>query len=157
LRGCAARAGRGPSAPRLRTPGPDLDRRAGAGAALRPERRHGLRRVSPEEPAEERGPSQAHLLPHRMKTGILLLNPAGPDTLAAVRPFLVRLFSDREIIRLPGGPVGQWAIGRMIATKRTKEVQENYARIGGGSPIVRWTTLQGEGMVRRLRDRGHDV
>ncbi|HYJ32835.1 MAG TPA: ferrochelatase [Candidatus Binatia bacterium] len=92
-----------------------------------------------------------------MKTGILLLNLGGPDTLDAVRPFLVRLFSDREIIRLPGGPVGQWFIGRMIAVKRTKEVQENYHKIGGGSPIVCWSTLQGEGMVQRLRARGHDV
>jgi ferrochelatase len=92
-----------------------------------------------------------------VKTGILLLNLGGPDSLAAVRPFLIRLFSDREIIRLPGGPVGQWFIGRMIAMKRTKEVQENYAKIGGSSPIVRWSSLQGEGMVRRLRERGHDV
>jgi len=92
-----------------------------------------------------------------MKTGILLLNLGGPDTLDAVRPFLVRLFSDREIIRLPGGPLGQWFIGRMIAIKRTKEVQENYHKIGGGSPIVCWSTLQGEGMVRRLRAGGHDV
>jgi ferrochelatase len=74
-----------------------------------------------------------------------------------VRPFLVRLFSDREIIRLPGGPIGQFVIGRMIAYSRTKEVQENYHRIGGGSPIVRWSTLQGRGMVERLRKRGHDV
>lgn len=92
-----------------------------------------------------------------MKTGILLLNLGGPDTLDAVRPFLVRLFSDREIIRLPGGAVGQWLIGRMIAIKRTKEVQENYHKIGGGSPIVCWSTLQGEGIVSRLRARGHDV
>jgi ferrochelatase len=74
-----------------------------------------------------------------------------------VRPFLTRLFTDREIIRLPGGPIGQAAIGRMIAWKRTREVQENYAKIGGGSPIVRWTTLQGRGIVERLRARGHDV
>jgi protoporphyrin/coproporphyrin ferrochelatase len=93
----------------------------------------------------------------RVKTGIVLLNLGGPDTLAAVRPFLIRLFSDREIIRLPGGPIGQWAIGRMIAMKRTREVQENYAKIGGGTPLVRWTTKQGEGMVERLRARGHDV
>ena len=92
-----------------------------------------------------------------MKTGILLLNLGGPDTLDAVRPFLTRLFSDREIIKLPGGPVGQWFLGRMIAFSRTKEVQENYHKIGDGSPIVCWSTLQGEGMVKRLRDRGHDV
>ena len=91
------------------------------------------------------------------KTGILLLNLGGPDGPAAVRPFLTRLFSDREIIRLPGGPIGQFVIGRMIARSRTREVTENYARIGGGSPIVCWSTLQGRGMVERLRSRGHDV
>jgi ferrochelatase len=93
----------------------------------------------------------------RPKTGILLLNLGGPDSLKAVRPFLIRLFSDREIIKLPGGPVGQFFIGRMIAYGRTKEVQENYARIGGSSPIVCWSTLQGRGLVERLRARGHDV
>lgn len=91
------------------------------------------------------------------KTGILLLNLGGPDSLQAVRPFLTRLFSDREIIKLPGGPIGQFFIGRMIAYSRTKEVQENYAHIGGSSPIVCWSTLQGRGMVERLRERGHDV
>ena len=92
-----------------------------------------------------------------MKTGILLLNLGGPDTLAVVRPFLTRLFSDREIIRLPGGPIGQFFLGRMIAWSRTKEVQENYHKIGDGSPIVCWSTLQGRGLVERLRARGYDV
>lgn len=45
----------------------------------------------------------------------------------------------------------------MIANKRTREVQENYRKIGGGSPIVRWTTLQARGITERLRARGHDV
>jgi ferrochelatase len=92
-----------------------------------------------------------------MKTGIVLLNLGGPDRLGAVRPFLTRLFTDREIIELPGGPLGQAFIGRMIAFSRTKEVQENYKRIGGGSPLVCWSTLQGRGLVERLRARGHDV
>ena len=85
------------------------------------------------------------------------MNLGGPDTLDAVRPFLTRLFTDREIIRLPGGRIGQAVIGRAIARKRTREVRENYAKIGGGSPLVRWTTLQGRGIVERLRARGHDV
>jgi ferrochelatase len=92
-----------------------------------------------------------------MKTGILLLNLGGPDSLSAVRPFLTRLFTDREIIQLPGGALGQAFIGRMIAWSRTKEVQENYRHIGGGSPLICWTTLQGRGLVERLRARGHDV
>lgn len=45
----------------------------------------------------------------------------------------------------------------MIAYSRTKEVQENYRKIGGGSPIVCWSTLQGRGIVERLRARGRDV
>jgi len=92
-----------------------------------------------------------------VKTGILLLNLGGPDTLDAVRPFLTRLFTDREIIKLPGGAMGQALIGRMIARSRTREAQENYRKIGGGSPIVAWSTLQGRGIVDRLRSRGHDV
>jgi len=48
-------------------------------------------------------------------------------------------------------------IGRLIAWKRTREARENYAKIGGGSPLLRWTTLQGRGMVERLASRGHDV
>lgn len=74
-----------------------------------------------------------------------------------MRPFLTRLFTDREIIKLPGGPFGQALLGRFIAWKRTREVQENYAKIGGGSPIVRWSTLQGRGLTERLKARGHDV
>ena len=34
-------------------------------------------------------------------TAILLLNMGGPDTLEDVQPFLYRLFSDPDIIRLP--------------------------------------------------------
>jgi len=74
-----------------------------------------------------------------------------------VRPFLTRLFTDREIIQLPGGPLGQAVLGRFIAWKRTREVKENYEKIGGGSPLVRWTTLQGRGLTERLKARGHDV
>jgi len=53
--------------------------------------------------------------------------------------------------------VGQAILGRAIAWKRTAEVEENYRKIGGGSPIVRWTTLQGRGLAERLRARGLDV
>ena len=34
-------------------------------------------------------------------TGVLLLNLGGPDSLEAVEPFLVNLFSDPFLIRLP--------------------------------------------------------
>jgi ferrochelatase len=66
--------------------------------------------------------------------GVLLFNLGGPDTLDDVEPFLVRLFSDREIIELPGGPWLQPLFARLIARKRGPEVRRNDSRIGGGSP-----------------------
>lgn len=79
-------------------------------------------------------------------TGIVMMNLGGPKTLADVGPFLHRLFLDREIIQLP---VQNW-LGPFIARMRTKHVQELYEAIGGGSPILRWTKLQGEGMCELL-------
>ena len=37
-----------------------------------------------------------------------------------------------------------------IARRRTPKIQEQYQKIGGGSPIKMWTEKQGEGMVRLL-------
>jgi protoporphyrin/coproporphyrin ferrochelatase len=79
-------------------------------------------------------------------TAVVLLNLGGPSTLDEVEPFLLELFSDREIIPLPF----QSRLGPFIARRRTRKVQARYAEIGGGSPILRWTQLQGEEMARRL-------
>lgn len=76
----------------------------------------------------------------------MLLNLGGPKTLEDVRPYLLQLFADREIIQLP---VQSW-LGPFIAKRRTKRVRALYREIGGGSPILRWTEVQGEGMVERL-------
>ena len=37
-----------------------------------------------------------------------------------------------------------------IARRRTPSIQEQYAKIGGGSPIKIWTEKQGQGMVEIL-------
>jgi ferrochelatase len=73
----------------------------------------------------------------RTPIGVLLFNLGGPDTLEAVEPFLVRLFSDREIIELPGGAALQPLVARIIAKARGRSVRRNYAEIGGGSPQLR--------------------
>ncbi|HXE80704.1 MAG TPA: ferrochelatase, partial [Vicinamibacterales bacterium] len=67
------------------------------------------------------------------RIGILLFNLGGPDTLDDVEPFLVRLFSDRDIIELPFGALFQPLVARMIARRRGPSVRDNYRRIGGGS------------------------
>jgi protoporphyrin/coproporphyrin ferrochelatase len=80
------------------------------------------------------------------KTGIVMLNLGGPETLDDVQPFLLELFADREIIQLP---FQRW-LGPFIARRRTPKVRGLYAGIGGGSPILRYTEAQGRGMVARL-------
>ena len=79
-------------------------------------------------------------------TGIVMMNLGGPKTLDDVNPFLRALFEDREIIQLP---LQKW-LGPFIADRRTKKIQQHYAEIGGGSPILAWTEEQGRGMVERL-------
>jgi ferrochelatase len=82
----------------------------------------------------------------RVKTGIVMLNLGGPATLDAVEPFLLELFADREIIHLP---LQRW-LGPFIARRRAPGVRRQYAAMGGGSPILRYTEAQGRGLVERL-------
>ncbi|KAG5272018.1 hypothetical protein AALO_G00160740 [Alosa alosa] len=87
------------------------------------------------------------------KTGILMMNMGGPEKLDDVHDFLLRLFSDRDLMQLPV----QDTLGPFIAKRRTPKIQEQYSRIGGGSPIKRWTTLQGEGMIKLLDEMCPDT
>ncbi|KAK3555678.1 hypothetical protein QTP86_028643 [Hemibagrus guttatus] len=80
------------------------------------------------------------------KTGVLMLNMGGPETLEDVHDFLLRLFLDKDLMQLPV----QEKLGPFIAKRRTPKIQEQYSKIGGGSPIRAWTTMQGEGMVKLL-------
>jgi protoporphyrin/coproporphyrin ferrochelatase len=87
-------------------------------------------------------------------TGILLFNLGGPATLADVEPFLINLFSDRDIIELPLGALLQPIVARLIAKSRGPSVRENYQRIGGGSPQLRLTRDQARALEARLTDGG---
>jgi ferrochelatase len=82
----------------------------------------------------------------KVKTGIVMLNLGGPANLQEVEPFLLELFADREIIQLP---FQRW-LGPFIARRRAPKVRGLYDKIGGGSPILRYTRAQGHGMVERL-------
>ena len=91
------------------------------------------------------------LIPHDLKrrqggTGIVMLNMGGPETLDDVEPFLLNLFADRELLRLPFQDV----LGPFIAKRRAPKVLKLYDAIGGGSPILHWTKAQGEGLCARL-------
>ncbi|KAJ2748524.1 hypothetical protein H4S06_004925, partial [Coemansia sp. BCRC 34490] len=75
------------------------------------------------------------------------MNMGGPRTLDDVGPFLQNIFLDRDIIKLPA----QRLLGQFIAKRRVNKVKDQYRQIGGGSPIEKWTRIQGEGMVDILR------
>lgn len=82
----------------------------------------------------------------RPKTGILMLNMGGPQNIDQVGDYLLRIMTDRDMIQLPV----QSKLGPWIAQRRTADVQKKYKEIGGGSPILKWTTLQGELLCKHL-------
>ena len=85
------------------------------------------------------------------KTALLLLQMGGPDSIAAVEPFLLQLFSDRDIIKI-GPAFLQPFIARRIVKKRAPKVEGYYREIGGKSPIGELTEAQGKGVQRLLGD-----
>jgi ferrochelatase len=87
------------------------------------------------------------------RIGVLLLQLGGPDRLAAVTPFLENLFSDPDIIPVPGGPRIQRPLARLIARARTRKVEGYYQQIGGGSPLRRLTELQARLLAEELARR----
>ena len=91
-----------------------------------------------------------------MKIGVLVFNLGGPESLRDVKPFLYRLFSDPEIIRIKWSPLRK-AIAYTIATLRRKKSEGYYRQIGGGSPLRRLTEEQAAALEVELRRRGLDA
>lgn len=87
-------------------------------------------------------------------TGVVLLNMGGPDSLSAVRPFLARLFSDRELIRLPAAFLTQPVFAWLVSGLRARKVKRYYEEIGGSSPIGTLTGLQRTALEAALRESG---
>lgn len=83
------------------------------------------------------------------KKGVLLLQMGGPDSIDAVEPFLLNLFSDRDIIRI--GPAWlQPVLSRFIVKRRKRHVEDNYAQIGGKSPLRELTEDQARNLEKAL-------
>jgi ferrochelatase len=82
------------------------------------------------------------------RVAVVLMNLGGPDSLEAVRPFLVNLFSDPAIIGLPG-PL-RWPLARLIAWRRAPVARMIYARLGGQSPLLANTNAQAHALEGAL-------
>jgi len=91
-----------------------------------------------------------------MKQGILLLNFGGPWTLADVKPFLYRLFANpRVLVGIPA-PL-RHLLAFMIAQIKGPSSIKSYRSIGGGSPQLKWTVIQAEGLRQLLPQTGVHV
>jgi len=86
------------------------------------------------------------------KTAIVIMNLGGPDSAAAVEPFLFNLFSDPAIIALPN-PL-RWMIAKLISQRRAPIAREIYAKIGNTSPLLANTQAQARALEAML---GADV
>jgi ferrochelatase len=80
-------------------------------------------------------------------TAIVFMNMGGPSTVPETRDFLYRLFSDGDLI--PLGPF-QESIAKFITWRRTPMIEKYYKRIGGGSPIRKWSEFQISKVCERL-------
>jgi ferrochelatase len=82
------------------------------------------------------------------KIAVVLFNLGGPDRMESVRPFLLNLFRDPAILRVPFfvRPI----LARIIARARVKPAQENYALLGGKSPLLDLTRDQGTALEAAL-------
>jgi len=87
------------------------------------------------------------------KWGVLFLNMGGPETTDDIPYYLYRIFSDRNVIRMPFPAVIQNMVAQIIATRRAPKVARRYQMIGGGSPLLKWTRQAASAVKRELSRR----
>lgn len=102
--------------------------------------------------------SQSHIVPKlamstngatsaNIKTAILMMNMGGPesDKVEDVERFLLALFQDRDIIKMPF----QNFLGPLIARRRAPKLKAKFDQIGG-DPLHDWTQRQGKAIAAKL-------
>ena len=76
----------------------------------------------------------------RPRVAVVLFNLGGPDRPEAIRPFLLNLFTDPAILRVPF--FVRPFLARRIAAARLEPARANYAALGGRSPLLELTRAQ---------------
>ncbi|HYZ64230.1 MAG TPA: ferrochelatase [Acetobacteraceae bacterium] len=82
------------------------------------------------------------------KVAVVLFNLGAPDRPESVKPFLVNLFRDPAILRVP--PFVRPFLARLIAGRRLKPASDNYALLGGKSPLLELTQQQASALERAV-------
>lgn len=85
------------------------------------------------------------------RVGVVLFQLGGPDSAAAVEPFLYNLFCDPDIIDFPLARIARQPLARLIARSRARHVVRHYEEIGGGSPLLEYTRRQAVALEAELR------
>ncbi|MDE0241921.1 MAG: ferrochelatase [bacterium] len=82
------------------------------------------------------------------RTAVVLFNLGGPDSPAAIQPFLNNLFNDPAIISIP------WPLRPVLASvishRRQSEAKKIYETIGGHSPLLENTRQQARALEAAL-------
>jgi ferrochelatase len=91
----------------------------------------------------------------RTRVAIVLFNLGGPDSPAALKPFLLNLFSDPAILRVPF--FVRPFLARIIARARVKPASENYALLGGKSPLLELTREQAAALQALLAETDPEI
>ena len=86
----------------------------------------------------------------KKKISVVLFQLGGPDSSAAVEPFLYNLFCDPDIIDFFGAWFARRPLARWIARKRAGVVRAHYDAIGGHSPIRMLTERQARALEAAL-------
>ncbi len=79
---------------------------------------------------------------------MVLFNLGGPDRPESIKPFLLNLFRDPAILRVPF--FVRPLLARIIASARVKPATENYAILGGRSPLLDLTREQAAALQTAL-------
>ncbi|MEA2727393.1 MAG: protoporphyrin/coproporphyrin ferrochelatase [Acetobacteraceae bacterium] len=88
--------------------------------------------------------------PSRRRIAIVLFNLGGPDRPEAIKPFLLNLFRDPAILRVPF--FVRPFLARTIAKARVGPATENYALLDGKSPLLGLTQEQAAALEAALPD-----
>lgn len=87
-----------------------------------------------------------------MKIAILLANMGGPDSLDAVEPYLVEIFSDPDIIDIPLPEILRKPLVRWLAKKRAPKSRGIYEKLGGQTPLLKITEQQADALEQTLNN-----
>lgn len=87
------------------------------------------------------------------RIAVILFQLGGPDSLAAIEPFLFNLFMDPDIIDFPLARFVRRPLAKFISSRRSKKVAVNYGAIGGRSPILELTNAQASALESELNKR----